>query len=223
MANALSYRLILIFCTFLPIFFLSLGIYGSFLFTFSIPIIWQIGIKKKPLFSLGIQKRYFLFSLNLGFLSGIFFGLLGIVILRFLGIKGYSFTDKVVIFGFSVKKELGYHLLTKNRFAFFLYCLFLVGLGEELFWRGFIQQRIKDYFNKNISIWLTSVIFSLIHFYLFIICPFFIAILMLILIFLLGLFWGYAFERYNNIFLPAFSHGISAFIFWSYFFKGSVF
>ncbi|MCM8801039.1 MAG: CPBP family intramembrane metalloprotease [Candidatus Omnitrophica bacterium] len=225
MKNILSYRLILIFaCIFLPIFFLILGIYGSFLFTFSIPILWQIGIKKKSLSSLGINKKISLFSFSFGLMSGILFGLLGIAILRTLGIRGYLLTGREIILGFSLKKELGYSLLSRNRFIFFLYCSFLVGLGEELFWRGFIQQRIKNYFNKDFSIWLTSIIFSLVHFYLFfVIGSFFITSLMLIAIFLLGLFWGYVFERYKNIFLNAFSHGISAFIFWSYFFRRSRF
>jgi len=202
-----------------PLLLLSFGIYCSFLFTFPIPIFWQIGIRKESFSSLGIKRRFLLLSVIVGIVSGIVLGLVSVFILKFLEIKGYPLSDKESIFGFSLKGELGYHLLRSNKFFFLLYCIFSVGFGEELFWRGFIQQKLKIYFREKISIIFTATLFSLIHFYFLLIAPFYIAIFLLVSVVFLGAFWGYSFERFNNLFLPAISHGILAFIVWRYYFQ----
>lgn len=213
-------RLVLFFSIFLLIILLlSWGIYGSFLFTFSIPVIWQMLIKKKGLSSLGIKTKFLFFSSIFGVVSGVILGLLIVFILEFLGIRGNPLTGKEEILGFSIKRELGYRLLTDNLFLYFLYCIFPVGLGEELFWRGFIQQKMKNYFKKKTSIWLTAFLFSLVHFYIFLIAPLYIAALFLVSIIFLGVFWGYSFEKFENLFFPALSHGILAFIVWVYYYS----
>jgi len=201
----------------LPLILLSFGIYGSFLFTFSIPLFWQIGIKRQAFSSLGIKRKYLFHSVILGLASGIILGLSGIFILKILGMKEYPLTGEESILGFSVKGELGYYFLKSNKFLFLLYSIFSVGFGEELFWRGFIQQKLKIYFKEKISIIFTAILFTLVHFYFLSISSFLIAIFLLIFVFFLGIFWSYFFERYKNLFFPALSHGILAFLVWSYY------
>lgn len=216
----------------LPIIFLWVGIHGSFLFTFSVPIIWQICILGKPLDSLGLTKNFSIFSLITGIVTGIILGILGGYILVLLGITGYTLTDMHRLqfaFGsfdlnFSLQKEAGYYLLTKSDtfkggLLYLSFSIGVIGLGEELFWRGFIQAKIAHRLPKNAAVWLTAGLFALVHFYIFLIVPFKQGIFFLGLITIAGVIWGYLFDFFRNIWSIAISHGVAAFIIWKdYFF-----
>jgi hypothetical protein len=124
---------------------------------------------------------------------------------------------------FPLQKELGYRLLTASNstiglFIYLIFSILVIGLGEELFWRGFIQAKISDRFPANVSIWFTAILFALIHCYIFTILPIKIGISFLALIFIVGLIWGYLFKYFNNVWSAAISHGIVAFIIWKYYF-----
>jgi membrane protease YdiL (CAAX protease family) len=98
-----------------------------------------------------------------------------------------------------------------------MYCLFLVGLGEEIFWRGFIQGKMTKVLKKHPAIWITALLYGLVHSYIFFIIPIKEGFIMLGLITLVGAFWGYLYECFENVWGPALSHGIVAFIIWKYF------
>lgn len=215
----------------MPCILLSKGIYGSFIFCFSIPIIWQVAYLNKPLSSLGIKTKFLPISIGLGILSGLIFGLLGGKIFQFLGLASHAInnTQKVgfeigsLKVDFLLAKELGYQLLMmsnniKGLLIYVLFSVFVIGLGEELFWRGFIQRKIANKVTKSASIWLTAALFSVIHFYLFIILPITQSIILLSLIGVIGIVWGYLYEKTNNIWSVAISHGITAAIIWKHFF-----
>lgn len=214
-----------------PSIFLANGIYGSFIFTFSIPIIWQIGFLGKAIDSLGLKISSIKFSILTGVASGCLIGFIGGSILKYLGTTGYFYNAahrlQVSIgafnIAFSLQKELGYRLLNISNSAvgvclYFLFCILVIGLGEEIFWRGFIQKKLSGYFSPNKSIWFTAILFSLIHFYIFTILPVKIGVSFLILIALAGGIWGYLFKYFDNVWSSAISHGIVAFIIWKYYF-----
>jgi len=216
---------------FIPLILLFKGIYGSFLFTFSIPLLWQVGFRGEPVSSLGLRKKFSKTSIITGFITGVVLALLSGKILNFLGMTGYTLSNLHKLqsslgffkISFPMQKEVGYKLLTtsdtlKGAFLYLLFSIFIIGLGEELFWRGFIQQKISHYFSKSLSIWLTAILFSLVHLYIFLILPIKGGILFLIAIAIIGAFWGYLFAYFNNIWGPAISHGIVAFIIWKYYF-----
>ncbi len=215
----------------LPLVFLSLGVYGSFLFTFSIPLFWQVIVCKEPVNSLGLTKNRIRTSMIAGVLSGCVLGLLGGNIIKIVGATGYSFTELHKLqwslgshnIAFSLQKEAGCQLLTKSGtwlglLAYFVFSVFAIGLGEELFWRGFIQRKILQRFSMNLSVWITAILFALIHFYLFQILSFKIGILFLVILMLAGVCWGYLFQYFKNIWVSAMSHGIASFIIWKYYF-----
>jgi len=222
---------VLLTATLLPVILLSKGIYGSFLFTFSIPLLWQVGLLGEPVSSLGLKRKFFGSSLITGFITGVVLALVGGKILNFFGMAGYTLSNPQELkysFGtFKIssllQKEVGYRLLTMSNnlegaFLYLFFSILIVGLGEELFWRGFIQQKISKYFLKSLSIWLTAILFSLSHFYIFIVLPIKGGIFFLAILAIIGAFWGYMFEYFNNIWGPAISHGIVAFIIWKYYF-----
>jgi membrane protease YdiL (CAAX protease family) len=220
-----------VFAVLVPVILLLKGIYGSFLFTFSIPVLWQVVYLKGSLSFLGLKKRSLAISLVLGVASGIILGLLGGKVLQLLGLTGHSFisSDSLGVgigafkVSFSLAKELGYQLLAKSSttiglILYFLFNILLVGLGEEILWRGFIQRKIARKTTVTAAIWITAALFALIHFYIFIILPFGKGIILLVLIGIAGAIWGYLCERMGSIWGAAVSHGIAAAIIWKYYF-----
>ncbi|MBU1134694.1 MAG: CPBP family intramembrane metalloprotease [Candidatus Omnitrophica bacterium] len=207
------------------------GIYGSFIFTFSIPFIWQIVYLGKPVSSLGLRKKSLGLAIVSGVVSGVILGLLGGKALQVSGLVSHSLVNSQNIeFGigafkieFSLAKELGYQLLTmsnsfKGLILYFLFSIVVIGLGEEIFWRGFIQRKIANRVTKTAAIATTAILFALIHSYIFIVLPINRGIIFLVFIGSAGAIWGYLYERIDNIWSVAISHGISSAIFWKYYF-----
>lgn len=218
----------------LPVILLTKGIYGSFIFTFSIPLLWQVGFLGKPFDSLGLKVKFIKSSIITGIATGCLFGFIGGNLLKFLGIAGYvysnlhklqlSFASFHIIF--PLQKELGYRLLTISSTpvgicVYLIFCVFVIGLGEELLWRGFMQKKLSNYLSVDVAIWFTAVLFALIHFYIFIILPFKLGIAFLFLIAVSGAVWGYLFKYFANLWPAVISHGITAFIIWKYYFFSS--
>lgn len=79
--------------------------------------------------------------------------------------------------------------------------LVIIGPGEELFWRGFVQRRLQNEINPWGGFILATIVYSAIH----------IASGNLILVLaaaVCGVFWGYLYLRYNSILLNVISHTI---------------
>jgi len=215
----------------IPALLLFNGIYGSFLFAFPIPFIWQIAYLGKSVSSLGLRRKSLGLSIVLGVLSGSILGLLAGEVLEFLGLTGFSFSDAHNIqlgisqfnIQFSIAGELGYQLLTmsnslKGLIIYFLFSIIVIGLGEEIFWRGFIQRKIAKRATKSLAIWLTAILFALFHAYIFLIVPINKGLIFLVFIGIIGVIWGYLYEQIDNIWSVAISHGIVAAIIWKYYF-----
>lgn len=223
--------LIFIFSISVPLALLLNNIYGSFLFSFSLPVIWQICLKGASFSSLGFRKQKIGFSIFLGIVSGCILGLTGGQLFRLLGMYRLSFQPNSKIqftvadftINLPLNRELGYKFLKASEsiqglLFYLIFIIFVIGLGEELFWRGFLQQKLNLRFSKYAAILLTSLLFALSHIYLFSILSFKDGVFSLCLIALAGIFWGYLYEYTQNIWTLAFSHGIAAFIIWKYFF-----
>lgn len=214
-----------------PFLLLSKGIFGSFLFTFSVPLIWQVGFRGKSIGSLGLRRDPLWSSVIAGLTSGVILGLLGGNLLKLLGITGYIFTSAHALrlsigafpVAFSLQNELGYRLLNMSDtpagiVIYLLFSIFVIGLGEELFWRGFVLKKILNRMPRHTAIWITAVLFAAIHCYIFTILPFAAGVIFLGLIAIAGACWGYLFIVFNNLWPAAISHGIAAFIIWKYYF-----
>jgi len=74
---------------------------------------------------------------------------------------------------------------------------FMAALGEELFFRGVVQNLFLKYTQQpHVAIWLSAAIFSFIHFQFFGFFP----------RLLLGAFFGYLYIWYRNIWVPIVAH-----------------
>lgn len=96
---------------------------------------------------------------------------------------------------------------TTGIIIFVILSMTIVGPTEEYFYRGIIQQRLKDQYTPTQAILLTSIIFSLIH-----------AgsmtgepkgqLIYFITIFIGALLFGYGYEKTQNLAVPIIAHGI---------------
>ena len=214
-----------------PLMLLIRGFFGSFIFSFSVPLIWQVAYLGKSVASLGLTRKSLGVSILTGIASGCCLGLLAGAALQVFGLTGFSPADmhnmQLVIAGFKFKlplvRELGRQLLAnsnsvKGLLLYLAFAIGVIGLGEEIFWRGFIQRKIANRVKKQAAIYLKAVLFALVHSYIFIIVPAQKGIIFLALIAVAGVIWGYVYERLDNIWSVALSHGIVAFMVWKYYF-----
>lgn len=236
MANAKLMRLCVSLALIIaPLFLLLKGIYGSFLFTFIVPFLWEYGLKGRKSNFFGIRAQPSPMSALAGIASGLFLGIAGGRLIALLGQSGKILTgfDALQLslgpfrFSFPLNGELGYRLLSesnsvKGTFFYFIFSIVLIGLGEELFWRGFILKKLALRLHTHAAVWFTAFLFALIHFYIFTFLPVMPALYFLALIAIAGAVWGYLFIFSGTLWPSAVSHGITAFIVWKYYFFGTV-
>lgn len=73
----------------------------------------------------------------------------------------------------------------------------MAGIGEELFFRGILQNIFEKYLsNKHVAIWASAAVFSFIHFQFYGFFP----------RLFLGAFFGYLYVWYRNIWIPIIAH-----------------
>ncbi len=80
-----------------------------------------------------------------------------------------------------------------------LLMLFIIGPGEELFWRGFVQGNLSAQKGKIPGFWLGVLFYTLIH----------VAtgnVILILAAFTGGLFWGWLYMRYRSLLVNMVSH-----------------
>ena len=83
--------------------------------------------------------------------------------------------------------------------AFFL--LVWIGPAEEIFWRGFIQQRLSRFFGSVSGYLMAAFLYAIVHVFSWNL-PLFLAALTA------GLFWGWLFRKYKSIWPCVISHSL---------------
>lgn len=214
-------------CLLFPLACLVGGLYGSFLFCFSVPVLWNVGIRGLPWSSLGIRRAPLWQTLGWGLGSGLVFGLAGGSILRVFRMTGYSVAaPRAIDLEFctiQLQQEAGAQCLMMSSTPagmgiYVLFMLGVIGLGEELFWRGFVQQKLKRLAGCRGGVLACSLLFALAHIYLYVVLPVREGSIFLGVIFLAGLSWGWLYEHTRALWPPAISHGLAALIIWKYHF-----
>ncbi|MCK5077687.1 MAG: CPBP family intramembrane metalloprotease, partial [Calditrichia bacterium] len=82
-----------------------------------------------------------------------------------------------------------------------LLMLLIIGPGEELFWRAFVQRRLQTDFGKWKGFIIASLIYTLVH----------VAsgnMMLVLAAGVCGFFWGYLYYRTNSVLLNVISHTI---------------
>ena len=86
-----------------------------------------------------------------------------------------------------------------SKFRIALLMIFIIGPGEELFWRGFLQRNLQIKAGKYLGFLLATGIYTVIHLGSG-------NIMLVLAACVCGLFWGYLYLRYNSMVLNVVSH-----------------
>ena len=86
-----------------------------------------------------------------------------------------------------------------SKFRIALLMIFIIGPGEELFWRGFLQRNLQIKAGKYLGFALATGIYTVIHLGSG-------NIMLVLAAGMCGLFWGYLYLRYNSMILNVISH-----------------
>ena len=86
-----------------------------------------------------------------------------------------------------------------SRFRIAVLMIFIIGPGEELFWRGFLQRRLQEKSGKYMGFFLATGIYTLVHLGSG-------NVMLVLAAGVCGLFWGYLYLRYGSITLNVVSH-----------------
>lgn len=82
-----------------------------------------------------------------------------------------------------------------------LLMLLIIGPGEELFWRGYLQRRLGMRFNPRTGFIIATMLYTLVH----------VATGNMVLVlaaFVCGLFWGWLYMRYKSMIINVVSHTV---------------
>jgi len=79
--------------------------------------------------------------------------------------------------------------------------LLIIGPGEELFWRGYLQRRFGTKFGKMAGFILATTLYTAVH----IATGNFVLVLAALIC---GLFWGWLYMRFNSMIINVISHTV---------------
>lgn len=82
-----------------------------------------------------------------------------------------------------------------------LLLIFIIGPSEEIFWRGFVQNKIGQLTNPKKALIITSIIYCLVH--IWALNP-----MLLLAALVLGVHWGLLFYRYKSLVPGIISHAL---------------
>lgn len=125
-------------------------------------------------------------------------GLLSALLLYLIFMVGRELSG--VLFSRSQEQIMSvYYLKEEGNLIIISIILFLAGVGEELFWRGFLQYNLEQEFGAGLGYLTASLVYGGVHLWT--------GNLILVLAALTaGLFWGYFFLKYKSLSLVIISH-----------------
>lgn len=201
------------------------GSYGAFVYTFTIPLFCNVVLKHEGFSSLGVTLLNFKRSVVVGVLSGVLMAAVCAIFMKFVvgdKVSLATIAKQPGIMSVMHKSFDSYLLMLSNDkhklVMYFLYMFLFVGLGEEIFWRGFIQGHLVKRLTKKTAVLITSILFMLAHIYICSFLPLVKGLSFVLLIGVASMIWGYIYISTKNIWSAAISHGITAFITWRYLF-----
>lgn len=79
--------------------------------------------------------------------------------------------------------------------------LLIIGPGEELFWRGFVQRRLEIKKGKKSGLGLATALYTVVHIFTG-------NIILLIAALTCGIFWGWLYQKYRSMIINMISHSL---------------
>ena len=134
---------------------------------------------------------------NIGFKIGM--GLLSALLLYVVFAAGNYLSRHIFSFAGSGIQDVYAFKTGATGFRIAILMIFIIGPGEELFWRGFVQRRLQKQAGRYHGFVLATAIYTLVHMGSG-------NIMLVLAAGVCGLFWGYLYLRYGSIILNVISH-----------------
>jgi len=132
-----------------------------------------------------------LFKIGLGILSAL--------LLYVVFFVGNFISRNIFTFAGSGIQDVYAFKMGISKFRIGILMIFIIGPGEELFWRGFLQRNLQIKAGKYLGFALATGIYTFIHLGSG-------NIMLVLAAGVCGLFWGYLYLRYNSMILNVISH-----------------
>jgi membrane protease YdiL (CAAX protease family) len=126
-------------------------------------------------------------------------GVLSALLLYVVFFVGNFLSRNIFTFAGSGIQDVYAFKMGVSKFRIALLMIFIIGPGEELFWRGFLQRNLQIKAGKYLGFLLATGIYTLIHLGSG-------NVMLVLAAGLCGLFWGYLYLRYNSMVLNVVSH-----------------
>ena len=134
---------------------------------------------------------------NLRFKIGM--GILSALLLYVFFAIGNFLSTSIFSFAQSGIQDVYAFKMSASRFRIAILMIFIIGPGEEIFWRGFLQRSLQNQTSKYIGFVLATGFYTLVHLGSG-------NIMLVLAAGVCGLFWGYLYLRYGSITLNVVSH-----------------
>ena len=131
------------------------------------------------------------FKIGMGILSALF--------LYLVFAAGNFLSRKIFTFAGSGIQDVYAFKMGASRFRIAVLMIFIIGPGEELFWRGFLQRSLQNKTGRYLGFILATSIYTLVHLGSG-------NVMLVLAAGVCGLFWGYLYLRYGSITLNIVSH-----------------
>ena len=82
-----------------------------------------------------------------------------------------------------------------------LLMILVIGPGEELFWRGYLQRKLSHKYGKWAGLVLALILYTGVHIFTG-------NIMLVLAAFICGLFWGWMYKKYNSMLINVISHTV---------------
>jgi membrane protease YdiL (CAAX protease family) len=126
-------------------------------------------------------------------------GILSALLLYLVFAAGNFLSRNIFTFAGSGIQDVYAFKMGASNFRIAVLMIFIIGPGEELFWRSFLQRRLQDKTGKCLGFILATGIYTLVHLSSG-------NVMLVLAAGVCGLFWGYLYLRYGSITLNIVSH-----------------
>lgn len=136
---------------------------------------------------------------SVGFPKKLMWGLFSAAALYLVFLAGNYFSN--LLFSTAESEISGIYAFKggASKMRILLLMLFIIGPGEELFWRGFLQDRLMKRFKPIYGFIIATALYTLVH----ILTGNFMLIMAALVA---GLFWGWMYYRFKSIAMNVISH-----------------
>ena len=111
-----------------------------------------------------------------------------------LSVQLFPFAQAQILQIYTTKSQMSPTIIS-------LLLLFWIGPAEEIFWRGFLQERLMKIFGSNKGWLIATFLYAAIHFYAMNFMLFMAALIC-------GAFWGYLYKRQGSLWPVIISHAL---------------